>query len=264
MRYAYILWLEQPPRVRSFHTYDAPPQDIKLVDGKPVLVPVIEEERPEFDAETHRLVTHTDITAESWHRHYEAVQLTEAELVERINQQAQTADETIPAAAVKALLREQVIEPDDSSAGLWPAWKVPVDYPADYIFQWQDVLYRTLVALTSQAHFPPHTTITQYVRVSAPGDDPLPWEPDSNYGLDAEVTHADKTWRSRRDANVWEPGTSGGGWMQIAPEPLLWVHVGPEGYPAEWELWHNDMHYRNVFGDGNHWTPGEFGWEVLP
>ena len=44
------------------------------------------------------------------------------------------------------------------------------------------------------------------------------------YGMDDEVTHVERHWISRRDPNVWEPGTQDSGWDEVIvdepdPEP---------------------------------------------
>lgn len=82
------------------------------------------------------------------------------------------------------------------------------------------------------------------------------------YPLGAIVAHDGAIYRSRRDANVWEPGTSDCGWLRTEPYPSAWYHLGNEGYPLDWEVYHNDTLWRSTM-DNNHWEPPVHGWEQV-
>ena len=85
------------------------------------------------------------------------------------------------------------------------------------------------------------------------------WQSGTSYALDATVTHKDATWESRRDNNVWEPGTSDSGWLRTEPYPSAWYYLGGEGYPLDWEVLHKGDLWRNTSAN-NHWEPGVWGW----
>jgi hypothetical protein len=85
--------------------------------------------------------------------------------------------------------------------------------------------------------------------------------------MGAIVAHAGKHWKSDHAANVWEPGVSQ--WTEvtadgepIAPAVLPWVQPtgAHDAYPAGARVTHNGQTWTNIFGDGNIWEPGVFGW----
>jgi hypothetical protein len=78
-------------------------------------------------------------------------------------------------------------------------------------------------------------------------------------GLPDECSHAGQDWRTRRDNNVWQPGTGDGGWMRISNLPAPWLHVGNEGYPLGWQVTHNGRLWQSAAA-GNFWQPGVALW----
>ena len=260
IRYAHINWESEPTELIGFIDYDQPPQGIRAVNGNPVLVPAVLEDEPNYDPATHKLVQHQEFSAEQYRRYYEIVALTEAELIERVNAQADAADAEIPAAILRRVLTTLLPEePSDEDAPLYPAYRVEQSVIAGYVFNYHSILYRVVLDHVTAIQWVPGVgTESLYTRINNPAAPTPAWEPGS-YALDAEVTHSDKTWRSRRNNNVWQPGTSDSGWMHIAPTPLTWYYLGGEGYPLNWELSHNAKNWRNNVSN-NHWEPGVSGW----
>ena len=258
MIYAYIDW--SVPRLISLIEYGHAPQGIREVGGMPVLVPAVIDAQPEYVEATHKLVQHEAFTAVQYHRYYEAVALTEAELIERVNAQADDADAEMPAPLLRRVLATLLpAEPGDDDAPLYPAYRIGQSVIAGYVFNYHSILYRVVLDHVTAIQWVPGVgTESQYTRINNPAAPTPAWEPGS-YALDAEVTHTQKTWRSRRNNNVWQPGTSDSGWMQIAPLPLTWYYLGGEGYPLNWELSHNAKNWRNNVSN-NHWEPGVSGW----
>lgn len=114
---------------------------------------------------------------------------------------------------------------DDSEAlsvsYLYPEWKSGVDYDAGDRANYNSVLYKCLMAHTSQEDWTPDVSPSLWVAILIPDPSVVPeWiRPDSTNGYSAgdKVTHNGKTWESAVDNNVWEPGTIG--------TETLWVEV---------------------------------------
>jgi hypothetical protein len=81
-------------------------------------------------------------------------------------------------------------------------------------------------------------------------------------GLPDETDHAGQSWRTRRNNNVWTPGTSDSGWMRVSNLPAPWVHVGNEGYPLGWQVTHNG-HLWQASANNVFWEPGVALWSDL-
>jgi hypothetical protein len=104
------------------------------------------------------------------------------------------------------------------SSALYPEWKGSgITYKEGERVLYKDVLYRVLLAHTSQSDWTPDVAYSLFAKVLT-GDtgDILPWEqPNSTnpYMAGDKVTHNGYTWESIIDNNVWEPGVYG--WNQI-------------------------------------------------
>lgn len=97
---------------------------------------------------------------------------------------------------------------------LFPKWDGSgIAYPVGERVRYNDVLYKCIQAHTSQAGWNPSDAVSLWAKVLIPDPDVIPeWEqPDStnSYMLGDKVTHNGKTWQSRIDNNVWEPGIVG-------------------------------------------------------
>ena len=100
---------------------------------------------------------------------------------------------------------------------LYPNWKTDTNYDAGVRVQYNGVLYRVLIAHTSQSTWTPDVAHSLYAKVLIPDPSVIPaWEqPDSTnpYMAGDKVTHNGKTWVSNCDNNVWEPGVYG--WDEV-------------------------------------------------
>ena len=96
-----------------------------------------------------------------------------------------------------------------------------------------------------------------------------PWSSGTGpYQVGEMVTHPTEheVHINRRANNVWEPGTADSGWLRAGiAGPHPWMHIGNEGYPAEWRVTHphpitSVIHiWRNPVPD-THWQPGVAVW----
>lgn len=119
----------------------------------------------------------------------------------------------------EASLIEQMAEMlDDEKAVTVPQafkeWQPNIDYIIGDRRRYADVLYKCLIAHTSQSGQTPDVATSLWARIIASDDlnNPLPWEqPGSTnpYMKGDRVIHNDKIWESDYDNNVWEPGIYG-------------------------------------------------------
>lgn len=105
---------------------------------------------------------------------------------------------------------------------LYPDWNVLLaeekvftneDIAAGYRVQYNDVLYRVILAHTIQADWTPDVSPSLFAKVLIPDEDVIPeWEqPESTngYAIGDKVTHNGVVYESLVDNNVWEPGAVG-------------------------------------------------------
>ena len=95
---------------------------------------------------------------------------------------------------------------------LFDEWAAGVDYVADNVVRFEDILYRVITSHRSQSDWPPSDVPALYKIIEAPGEIG-PWrqplgEHDA-YQMGDKVTHKEQTWVSTADNNVWEPGVHG-------------------------------------------------------
>ena len=97
--------------------------------------------------------------------------------------------------------------------GLFPAWNAEATYTVGDRVKYNGTLYRCLTAHTAQATWTPTDAPSLWAKVlTDPSGAILPWvQPDSTnpYAKGDKVTHNGKTWVSKVDGNVWEPGVVG-------------------------------------------------------
>ena len=124
----------------------------------------------------------------------------------------------------KAFIRSLVIlraEATDEQAlhasTLFPQWKANVDYILGDRVLYENILYKVLIAHTSQESWEPPNAPSLFTKILIPDEDIIyPWEqPDSTnaYMTGDKVTHHEKIWVSVVDNNVWEPGVYG--WEEV-------------------------------------------------
>lgn len=121
---------------------------------------------------------------------------------------------------VQSFVKLRELATDEMSArvpNLYPTWRVGIDYTVGNRVLFNEVLYKVLIAHTSQEAWTPADAPSLFAKVLIPDDNVIPeWEqPDSTnpYMIDDKVTHNGKTWKSIVDNNVWEPGVYG--WEEI-------------------------------------------------
>lgn len=100
---------------------------------------------------------------------------------------------------------------------LFPEWAAGIVYEEGTRVKYNDVLYRCLIAHTSQADWTPDVSASLFAKVLIPDETQIyAWEqPESTnpYNKGDKVTHNGKTWVSTTDGNVWEPGYYG--WNEV-------------------------------------------------
>ena len=101
---------------------------------------------------------------------------------------------------------------------LYPQWSGKgVPYKVDERVRYEGVLYKVLLAHTSQDSWTPIAAPSLFAKVLIPDEDIIPeWEqPDSTnpYQIGDRVTYNGKIWESIVANNVWAPGTYG--WKEI-------------------------------------------------
>lgn len=100
---------------------------------------------------------------------------------------------------------------------LYKDWKTDCEYVAGDRRNFNGVLYKCLLAHTSQETWTPELSPSLWAKVLNPNPEVIPeWEqPDSTnpYNTGDKVTHNGKTWTSDIDGNVWEPGVYG--WTEV-------------------------------------------------
>ena len=96
---------------------------------------------------------------------------------------------------------------------VYPKWKEEIEYAIGERVIYNDILYKVLIAHTSQATWTPDVSASLFAKVLIPDADIIPeWEqPDSTnaYMIGDKVTYEGKTWVSTVDNNVWSPGAYG-------------------------------------------------------
>lgn len=100
---------------------------------------------------------------------------------------------------------------------LFPSWKDDTPYEVGDRVRYNNVLYRCLIAHTSQTGWNPIDAVSLWTKVLIPDPEVIPdWEqPDSTnpYMKGDKVRHLDKIWISTIDNNVWEPSVYG--WDEV-------------------------------------------------
>ena len=101
---------------------------------------------------------------------------------------------------------------------LYPQWSGNgISYKVDDRIRYEGILYKVLLAHTSQEGWTPNVSPSLFAKVLIPDENTIPeWEqPDSTnpYQVGDKVTHNGKTWENTVANNVWEPGVYG--WSEI-------------------------------------------------
>lgn len=106
--------------------------------------------------------------------------------------------------------------PDETAStvpDLFPVWETDTPYAVGDRRRYGEVLYKCIIAHTSQSDWTPDVAVSLWVRTDDPGEEWPEWvQPigaQDAYANGAKVSHNDKHWVSTVDNNVWEPGVYG-------------------------------------------------------
>lgn len=95
---------------------------------------------------------------------------------------------------------------------LFAPWAVDTDYTVGTRVRHSGLLYKCLIAHTSQESWTPDVSPSLWVRVDDPSIEWPEWiQPVGStdaYAKGAKVSHNGKHWVSDVDGNVWEPGVA--------------------------------------------------------
>lgn len=122
---------------------------------------------------------------------------------------------------LRKLLENQTAEMTDEQILNYPdfveKWRSGQKYEVGKRLEYNGIVYKVLVAHTSQADWTPDAAPSLFAKVLIPDTGAVPeWkQPDSTnpYAKSDKVTHNGKTWESEVDNNVWEPGVYG--WKEV-------------------------------------------------
>lgn len=116
--------------------------------------------------------------------------------------------------ASSALTDEEALD----GVELFPHWAAEKEYSVDERVSYSGILFKCLIAHTSQASWTPDVSPSLWVRVDDPAVEWPEWvQPQGGtdaYPMGAKVSHNGKHWISDYDNNVWEPGVFG--WHEVA------------------------------------------------
>lgn len=122
---------------------------------------------------------------------------------------------------LRAVIESMATGLDDTVAlentELFPAWHTDTAYKVGDRVRHDGILYKCLIAHTSQSDWIPSNAVSLWARVLIPDPDTIPeWvQPDSTnpYMMGDRVTYDGKIWESTVDNNVWAPGVFG--WVEV-------------------------------------------------
>lgn len=125
------------------------------------------------------------------------------------------------AAQLRAKVENMAAELEDTDAlkvvELFPEWQADKAYAIGDRVKYGNVLYKCLIAHTSQADWNPKDSVSLWARVLIPDPGDIPeWEQPSStnpYMTGDKVRHNGKVWISTIDNNIWEPGVYG--WEEV-------------------------------------------------
>ena len=117
---------------------------------------------------------------------------------------------------IDAVIKMREIATDEQAIevqNIYPTWKTDCQYKVGDRVLYNEVLYKVLIAHTSQDDWTPDVAVSLFAKVlivdpSVVSD----WvQPDSTnpYMKGDKVSHKGQTWISTVDNNVWEPGVYG-------------------------------------------------------
>lgn len=122
---------------------------------------------------------------------------------------------------LREIIESLVEKLDDETAlksvELFPNWEVNNPYIIGDKVRYNGILYKCLIAHTSQSDWIPKDAVSLWTRVLIPDPETIPeWEQTEStnpYMKGDKVKHNGTTWISTIDNNVWQPGVYG--WEKI-------------------------------------------------
>ena len=125
------------------------------------------------------------------------------------------------AMTLRALIEKSATSLDDEDAlkgvELFPKWTENEAYAIGDRVRYEGILYKCLIAHTSQSDWIPSDSISLWARVLIPDPEVIPdWEqPESTnpYMKGDKVKHLNRIWISDIDNNIWEPSVYG--WSEV-------------------------------------------------
>ena len=101
---------------------------------------------------------------------------------------------------------------------LYPQWSGNgIAYKVDDRVRYDGILYKVLIAHTSQESWTPVASPSLFAKVLIPDENTIPeWQqPDSTnpYQIGDKVMHNGKVWQNTISNNVWQPGVYG--WVEV-------------------------------------------------
>jgi len=188
---------------------------ITLQDGE-VKLQVIKHDRPNHNTETQRLIKlppAIDLDELTYTEGWDVQDLTEQEIIDRRNSEADARDQEIDTQLVKEKMRSEVIDLEDNVdkyLTLYPYYRVGILYEIYDIFQYENELYEVIQAHTSQSDWNPDELPALYRRLRITIEEWVqPQGAHDAYNTGDRVTWNGSTWESEIDNNVWEPGVTG-------------------------------------------------------
>lgn len=106
-----------------------------------------------------------------------------------------------------------------SAPDLFPAWKTDTAYAIGDRRRYGEILYKCLIAHTSQPDWTPDVAVSLWAKVLNPDDKIPEWEqPDSTnpYMKGDKVRYNGKIYESVVDNNIWSPDDYPAGWREVA------------------------------------------------
>lgn len=99
-------------------------------------------------------------------------------------------------------------------------WAVDIAYSVGQMRKHRGVLYRCIIAHTSQEDWSPDVAASLWVACADPSEEYPAWSQPVGahdaYSKEAKVSHNEKKWTSDIDGNIWEPGVYG--WTEVEGE----------------------------------------------
>ena len=106
------------------------------------------------------------------------------------------------------------------AANLFPNWAESKAYAVDERVRYNGLLYKCLIAHTSQANWTPDAAPSLWAKVLIPDENVIPdWEqPDSTnpYMTGDKVMFEGHVYESAIDNNIWSPSAYPAGWVLIS------------------------------------------------